>query len=86
MTARAKGALLLPRDARFEPCRRLVGDAEDEARMKDLADGFFVRPVAPALPAGRFGFAGSEFAASMQACGNPVVQPAAAANELPGAP
>src|SRR5580693_778506 len=27
----------------------LVGDEADEARMRDLADGFFVRPVAPAL-------------------------------------
>jgi hypothetical protein len=27
----------------------LVGDATDEARMRDLADGFFVRPVAPEL-------------------------------------
>ena len=27
----------------------LVGDESDEARMRDLADGFFVRPVAPAL-------------------------------------
>jgi hypothetical protein len=27
----------------------LVGDEADEARMRDLADGFFVRPVAPSL-------------------------------------
>ncbi len=27
----------------------LVGDAADEARMRDLADGFFLRPVAPEL-------------------------------------
>jgi hypothetical protein len=27
----------------------LVGDAADEARMRDLADGFFVRPIAPEL-------------------------------------
>ena len=27
----------------------LVGDAADEARMRDLADGFFVRPIAPDL-------------------------------------
>jgi hypothetical protein len=27
----------------------LVGDEADEARLRDLADGFFVRPVAPAL-------------------------------------
>ena len=27
----------------------LVGDAADEARLRDLADGFFVRPVAPDL-------------------------------------
>ncbi len=27
----------------------LVGDAADEARLRDLADGFFVRPIAPEL-------------------------------------
>jgi hypothetical protein len=27
----------------------LVGDAADEAKMRDLADGFFVRPIAPEL-------------------------------------
>src|SRR5450432_470330 len=27
----------------------LVGDEADEARMRDLADGFFLRPVAPEL-------------------------------------
>jgi hypothetical protein len=27
----------------------LVGDAADEARMRELADGFFVRPIAPEL-------------------------------------
>src|SRR6185437_11576261 len=27
----------------------LVGDAADEARMRELADGFFVRPIAPDL-------------------------------------
>lgn len=27
----------------------LVGDAGDEARLRDLADGFFVRPIAPDL-------------------------------------
>jgi len=27
----------------------LVGDAGDEARLRDLADGFFVRPIAPEL-------------------------------------
>ena len=32
----------------------LVGDAADEARLRDLADGFFVRPIAPG-PAARAG-------------------------------